>query len=295
VRKKMSKSVLVGIDLSRENKNVLDWALRVSEIFDLSLHIIHIVEKPFPSVHLENLALGEVIESLKRERRKEIEKITAGIKVDELTITTGIPAVEILRLAKSIDAQMIILGAYGEGGHKPIGTNAEKVVRKSTIPVMVIKSRRKPVFSRILTYVDLSDSSRRALELALSFKERIKSQVTALFVMENPYEAYIRAVNTSEKAEEILKSFEEAAMESFKRFLSSYRKKKFGILFEKGHPKEVIIDVCKTRKINILVMGSQGMEGIQSFLLGNLTEKILRRLPTTVIVVKPESFQFSLP
>jgi len=286
--------ILACIDFSQRNKEVLDWAEKVSQVLDLPLHVIHVVEKPFPSTHMEKIPFKEILENFKREREREIDKIVEGRKIDSLTLREGIPAVEILKMARAQKAKMIVLGATGEGNHRPIGTTASKVVRKSTFPVMVTKARRRPSFSKILTYIDLTDSSKRALQIALSFKEKTRSQVIALFVVDNPYEAYIRAVNTSEKAEEIIDSFENAAKDSFYKFLSEFRKKLTPV-FEKGHPPEVIPKVCKIRKINVLLLGSQGMEGIQFLLIGNLVEKILRKLPATVIIVKPESFQFTLP
>lgn len=287
--------VLACIDLSPKRKEVLNWAFKVSKILDLPLHVVHVVEKPLPSFQLEQIPFKEVLESFKRERMREIRKIIEGEKIEELIVVDGIPAIEILKIARSKGAQMIILGETGENNHKPVGTTAEKVVRKSSFPVMVVKSRRKPSFSKILTYIDLTDSSKKAIQVALTFKERTRSQILALFVMDNPYEAFIRAVNTSEKAEEILKSFENAARDSFQKFLKCFKEIKMVPLFEKGHPPDIIVETCKARRINVLIMGSQGMEGIQHLLLGNLAEKILRKLPTTTIFVKPESFQFTLP
>jgi nucleotide-binding universal stress UspA family protein len=59
----------------------------------------------------------------------------------ETFVVPGIPYDEIIKKAEEINADLIVVGTHGRTGldHVLFGSTAEKVVRKSTIPVMTIR------------------------------------------------------------------------------------------------------------------------------------------------------------
>jgi nucleotide-binding universal stress UspA family protein len=58
----------------------------------------------------------------------------------------------------------------------------------------------------------------------------------------------------------------------------------------KGNPAEVIADFAKTRRIDLIVMGTVARTGIGGLLIGNTAETILQRVHCSVLAVKPEGF-----
>ncbi len=53
-----------------------------------------------------------------------------------------------------------------------------------------------------------------------------------------------------------------------------------------GRPAEVIEDVAKAEKADIIIMGSKGKSGFEGFMLGSVTHKVLHTSPCPVLVVK---------
>lgn len=286
------KNIVAAIDFGKASKEVVAWA-KLFKRFGFNIHFLNVIEKPIPPL-FDGELLTEVIDALKKERLERLEEF-ADVD-DEKKISEGVPVVEILQYAKEISAQIIIIGSKGEGKGNLTGTTALKVTRKSKIPVLVAKDGRKPSLKRILIYVDLSDSSKRAVELALKLRELAGSELNLLFVVKNPYEAFIRAVSSDEKAEKVIRDFENSSIEKLKLFLKETGvENSVDIQIERGNPPDVIRDVVKAKRIPLLLMGSEHMGGIQHFFLGSTAEKILRKLPTSLIITKPEEFDFSLP
>jgi len=70
----------------------------------------------------------------------EIKKMgdDTGIKVDAV-LKIGIPANDIIDVASSEKADLIVIGSHGESGEQSIGSVVQKVVYWSAIPVLVVR------------------------------------------------------------------------------------------------------------------------------------------------------------
>jgi nucleotide-binding universal stress UspA family protein len=68
------------------------------------------------------------------------------------------------------------------------------------------------------------------------------------------------------------------------------RKKRCGMEAEsivlKGNPAEEIMDFAEKQKIDMIVVGSLGKSGIERFVLGSVSEKVVRHAKIQVLVVR---------
>lgn len=90
---------------------------------------------------------------------------------------------------------------------------------------------------------------------------------------------------------EVKKIKEELApqiLESTKKILSPLKAKISTAIME-GHPDSTIVGSVAKYDANLLVMGSRGLKGIKSFLLGSTTRYVAFHLPTPVLAIKPFS------
>jgi nucleotide-binding universal stress UspA family protein len=61
-------------------------------------------------------------------------------------------------------------------------------------------------------------------------------------------------------------------------------------VLRRGEPQQVIPEFVVSEGIDVLVMGTVARRGIAGMLIGNTAERVLRKLPCSVLTVKPDGF-----
>ena len=60
-----------------------------------------------------------------------------------------------------------------------------------------------------------------------------------------------------------------------------------GVVVE-GDPTNVILEFAEQKKVNMIIMGTLGKGGLERFLLGSVTDKVVRHSKVPVLVVKKQ-------
>jgi nucleotide-binding universal stress UspA family protein len=141
-----AEKVLFPTDFSECSKSVLPYVLSFAEAHKSHLTILNVVE--FEEVqHLSTGAAAGEAESSYLAKRTEALQAMVGphpnIHID-FVVREGHPYKEVLRLAEEGDMDMIIMATHGRTGfeHILIGSVAEKVVRHSLTPVLIVKPQK---------------------------------------------------------------------------------------------------------------------------------------------------------
>ena len=142
------KNILVGIDFSEPDKVVMGHALKLARATQSKVHLLHVV----PPESL-NLAYGEYIKPPSASERKQllvdlrhkIDVVAADLKEQALDVQADIvedscAARALLEYAKENACGSIFLGTHSRNlvERMILGSTAERVIRRSTIPVFVI-------------------------------------------------------------------------------------------------------------------------------------------------------------
>jgi nucleotide-binding universal stress UspA family protein len=147
------ENILVPTDFSEFSKYALDYAITLAKTFEAKITLIHITNEnelvalQQVSAYFEPGKLEELMKQRESEDRKQLDgfippELKKGIKVETIH-KVGIPFVEIIRTAKEKGVDLIVMATHGRSGlsHILFGSVAEKVVRKSTCPVLSIRPR----------------------------------------------------------------------------------------------------------------------------------------------------------
>ncbi len=141
------KKILVPQDFSEYSLHAMKYAVTFAELFKSELLILHIVE---PIVYPADFSFGQVsIPAMEEEIRKHSEEqlnelvqkeIPPTVKATPL-IRVGKPFIEIVEVAKTESADLIVISSHGRTGmdHVLFGSTADKVVRKAPCPVLTIR------------------------------------------------------------------------------------------------------------------------------------------------------------
>lgn len=141
------RNILVAIDGSKESDKAVEIATELALKLGSKITFLHVVNVPdLGGVPLvgdkpEQALRGALTDAGKKVLEKAIEvarrkKISAAEK-----ITEGYPAMTIVKEASRLGAELIVMGSRGTTGVERIviGSTAEKVLRWSGVPVLVVK------------------------------------------------------------------------------------------------------------------------------------------------------------
>jgi len=145
------KNILVPTDFSDFSRLALDYAITIAQTFKASIILIHVTpEKELDSIrqispYLEPGRIEELLKGRESEDRKQLDEFIPPEKKEgietEAIHRVGTPFLEIIKVAKEKEADLIVMATHGRSGlsHILFGSVAEKVVRKSTCPVLSIR------------------------------------------------------------------------------------------------------------------------------------------------------------
>jgi nucleotide-binding universal stress UspA family protein len=143
------KKILCPTDFSENSEHALQYALTLATLSQAELRLFHVVEPiTYPqSTQLFEPVLDEVELMMKMEAafQTQLEDQVSALKDEYPKITgklvKGNTFLEIIRVARDDDVDMIVMGTHGRTGlaHVLIGSVAEKVVREAPCPVLTVK------------------------------------------------------------------------------------------------------------------------------------------------------------
>lgn len=138
------KRILVPVDFSDCSRKALAYAIPFARQFGATVTLVFVIQPYMPISDMVPLDV-EAIETRMRETgEKELAALKASIEPDvkaETAVRIGNPHLEIVRAARDLPADLIILSTHGRTGlsHVLMGSTAERVVRHANCPVLVLR------------------------------------------------------------------------------------------------------------------------------------------------------------
>jgi len=141
------KRILVPTDFSDHAEYALKVAAQIAKRTNSDLHILNLLDLPshMNDAVSSGVNIPEVMLFLKKTQER-LEELSNESYLQGITVTTAArieKAFEgIVTYSREVQADLIVMGSHGSSGFREImiGSNTEKIVRTSDIPVLVIKS-----------------------------------------------------------------------------------------------------------------------------------------------------------
>ncbi len=267
----MFKNILVCLDGSPQDKAVIQAALWSAKRLGATLHGLHVLD----IIALEGPLLYDISGSLSfipqmnfmEETRKILQQRGENILdlfkskcaqenvASQNYLEEGIIHKVITDKAQTHD--LTILGRRGLNyklDSDLMGSTADRVVRKTQAPLLVLTHQFDEIRSPLLAY-DGTHASREAMVSAVRFISELKLPLTVLQVN-----------NDKEEGKRIL--------EEAKSYLDPYHLVvKYELL--SGIPRHEVPEYAKRHFHDLIILGARGHRGIVEFLLGGTTEYVL--------------------
>ncbi len=139
--------ILVPVDFTEHSERASEYALMIAKRDDASVHLVHVVSVSddiiplVSSMEFEKKAIKKAGEELRKFAARKFK----GYEKLDCQVLSGVPFREILGYVKSGKCDLVIMGSYGKGGidRLLVGSTTERVLRKSTCPVLVIPPSKR--------------------------------------------------------------------------------------------------------------------------------------------------------
>jgi nucleotide-binding universal stress UspA family protein len=215
---------------------------------------------------------------------------------DIATLTRrGDPAEAILRVAEEHPIDLVVVGTRGLSALERffLGSVAERVVRHSPCPVLLVRPGHGDL-RRVIVGVDGSQSALQSTAWLQHFPlpadcavqlvtvlPHLEDLVRTRMLLPLPFvsqkEAHTLAARQCDEIQAQLNAMAAAFVGSGKRPITDIRR---------GDPALVLLHAADDEGAGLIVVGSHGLGGIERFVLGSVSEKVLRHAHCSVLVVK---------
>jgi len=289
------KTILAATDLSDSSRDATHRAGLLCREHGAQLELLHVLENLPP---LAMLTMDQVLANARMELEKEAGAVLSAEFACHLTVETGKDFVTIVRRARKILADLIVVGAHGHHVLRDyiLGTTAEKLIRKSALPVLVVKQPPLAAYRRLLVPTDFSEASGQALAAASVIAPGASIDLLHVYGFWGEGRLIMAGAGTDamESYRQQTESSVRAAMDEWLHGidLTGHRVEQH---FRQGHAASVVTQFVAERQHDLVVMGTSGRSGLPYILLGSVTEQALRTVPCDTLTVRPKEFHFELP
>jgi nucleotide-binding universal stress UspA family protein len=283
----MLDRILVPLDGSATAQAILPHLRRLlrrrdSEVLLLSVAPPPIAEAQISVMEASLAASREYILGIKETLERQGVRVRAEARM-------GPPASVILDMAEEEEVSLIALATHGRTGLKRalLGSVAEQILRKSRVPVFVVrpfwsyevlppKTALDQPFTSILVPTDQSDSSLAVLTPAAELADLFGARLVLLHVLE---EAKRGKAGGGRGEESVARAALEAVAKSMKA-------KETAIVVHRGDPSSAILETARASRCDLIAMATHGRSGISRLVVGSVTEKVLREAKVPLLIVK---------
>lgn len=216
------------------------------------------------------------------------QALPESLKATEIVTGRGRVPDELARLAKARGSRLIVTGVarHNSLGDELLGTLVDYLVRKATVPVLVVK-RDQRAYRNIVVATDFSEPSLQALLVAAElFPQATFTLVHAYSV---PFENWI-------SSEEAIDEFRKMAQSDMDKFIASdlitdNLKSRMRTVVAHGESGSIVPLQVIVSDADLLVLASHGRSALFHAAIGSISAALLERAQCDVLIVraaKPE-------
>jgi nucleotide-binding universal stress UspA family protein len=297
--------ILCPVDFSEFSRHAFDRAVAVARSYGADVTVLHVLPVPsaVPALPYGPEGPGPFgFEAVDRDRTlAELLRFLAaeqsiGVPLHYVIIESPSVQQETCLQISRLSADLVVMGTHGRSGFNRffLGSVAEKTLRTSRVPVLVVPPRLPDVvpagrdpFRSIVCAVDFSDDSARALGYAASLGQHAGGRLTLLHSVEPMPVAYdpMWAVNFDIVGyEQALENSAKAQLQKFVQPIATGGDVETIVTTGKAYKE--ILRVATERQADLIVLGVHGRNALDRLVFGSTTEHVVRRATCPVLAVQ---------
>jgi nucleotide-binding universal stress UspA family protein len=286
----MFDQILFPADGSDGAAAAFDHVLDIAAAHDATVHLLFAAD----STQVSNTVIrGEIVDALEEEGEQTVDEAASRAAergVDTFTaVMQGEPYSTIVSYADSHEIDLVVMPTHGRRGLKRflIGSTTERVVRRASVPVLTIKpddDLPDHPYENVLVPTDGSDCAKQALSTGIDVANAEDAALHLLSVIS------IESLGLDVRSEIQLTALEERAsnvVEDARALAADAGVDSVSTAVEQGGSiHRTILSYANEHGVDLVVAGTHGRTGFNRYVLGSVTEYLIRTSPVPVLTVR---------
>jgi len=279
-----SNKILVPIDFSEQSLIALEQSYNLAREYHAEITLLNVIEE---GGMLAKFFSNQQHDDLKKKVQDQLDALAidvekkSGVKVNVI-IAKGSTYDKIAEVAEMINATLIVMGTNGDQGLKKkfIGSNALRVVRESTVPVITIKGKHhRNGCKTIVLPLDLSKETREKVDKAVEFSRLFHGAVVRVVSVLFTTDEFV--VNRITRQLGQVKSFlEKENVECTAEIIK-------GIKGEETLAQNILEYAVKVEGDLLMIMTQQEID-FTEFFIGSSAQEIINHSKIPVLSIRPQ-------
>ena len=272
-------------------------ALKIAQKYETDITILH-VATPYSddpnTPEYQQLEGRNFKEYIEKSLGEVSQAMGSSLKVTTEIVREVAPATGILDFIEENGIDLTVMGTHGHSALAQffLGSVAERVVRHASCPVLTVAQDRKeyrndPDYRNILIAFDFSEHSKKAAREARHMTSQYGARLQVLYVVEQEVHPAFY-LKWKESMVRDLPEIAEQAKESLRSTMGEEGLQEVDVHVEIGDGKAhaEITKFARANEVDLIVMGTHGLSGLDRMLLGSTTERVVRMASCPVLTFK---------
>ena len=304
----MYKKILVPLDGSSIAEVVLPYARAFATVLRIPVHLLQVIdpETLIPSGAAQQGRSHNVL-TVEREHNGDYLKEIAALFPDPAAVSSSVkigkPAEVIVEVAASQKDTLTAMATHGRSGigRWLLGSVAEKVLHGADNDVLLIRAigqierKRAAQLKRLVVPLDGSELAEKALPCGVELAKKMTLELILLRVYLMPGVAYPTGSYAPDwkLLDQEMRQRASEYLEGKSKQLRNEGLERVSFRVLEGSAAEKIIEIARENPESLIAMSTHGASGIGRWVLGSVTERVIRHSDAAVLVVRAKHISSS--
>lgn len=286
-------TLLAATDFSAPARHAADRAARLAHASGVALTLMHVLPGAAVQALRQWLGSGHAAEQhLHDDAQRQLAAWVADLQASRHVAVRPVQASgavldEIHREAEALDAALLVVGARGTGFLRRLmlGSTSERLLRRTTRPVLVVRQRAHEAYRRVLVALDFSPWSAHAV--ALVRRVAPHGRLMLLHAYQVPFEEKLHFAGV--EAATIERYRQQSRADASHRLhalaaAAGLAPHDFEACIVEGEASQRILEQEQEKGCDLVVLGKHGQSAAEDLLLGSVSRHVLAEGGADVLV-----------
>jgi nucleotide-binding universal stress UspA family protein len=303
----MYKKILIPLDGSETTENVLPYARALAKRLGIPVELLAVVDFT-EMARSVSAADGLFLDRLANDEARRSGVYLAGISQSfsgiaaRCLVKQGRAADIIVEIAAAEKDTLIMMATHGRSGLNRffLGSVTEKVLRATSSPLLVVRAKEgtvaagEVVFKSLVVPLDGSELAESVMPSVVALAKQLDLEIILLRAYAIPYGAYTVGEGFYDPVnlEAFMARLRQETIDYLERKTAELKRRgieKVSYIAREGLSADEIIKFAGATPDSLIAMCSHGRSGVKRWVLGSVTETVVRHAGDPVLVLRAQS------